>query len=159
MGMYNFYSPWTSTTASKPLTLDAYITFFLVPFIAATVIGEDKNMDVEGGWETMQLEGDQGEDENSLRDDDPALDAVFASNAKRRNLNLAAVEGKKAKEKQVVREAKADKENTKPSVSLRLKIYFISLTYSDLDEKDEHPIDPNHVNETDHARLPPCEYS
>jgi hypothetical protein len=52
---------WWFSSYGEPLTLDAYITFFLVPFIAASLIGEDKNTDMEGGWESMQLEGDQGE--------------------------------------------------------------------------------------------------
>ena len=83
MGMYGFFSPWTTIiSASRPLTLDAYMTFLLVPFIATSLIGEDTNTNVEGGWERMQLEGDQGDDENPMVDDDPALEAVFAANAK-----------------------------------------------------------------------------
>jgi len=162
MGMYNFFSPWTSTTsASWPLTLDAYITFFLVPFIAVSLIGEDKNTDMEGGWETMQLEGDQGEDENSMLDVDLVLDAVFAANAKQRNLNLAAVDDKKAKKKQVARGVKADKENTEPAVSpsLYLIMHVISLMYFNLGYKDEESIYLKRVQETDNARLSSCEYS
>jgi hypothetical protein len=158
MGMYNFFSPWTSTTsASQPLTLDAYITFFLVPFIVASLIGQDKNTDMEGGWEMMQLEGDQGEDENSMLDDDPVLDAVFAANAKRRNSNLAAVSDKK----RVARGVKADKENTEPAVSpsLYLIMHGISLMYVNLGHKGEESIYPKHVQETDNARFPFCKYS
>jgi len=118
MGMYNFFSPWTTiTSASRPLTLDAYTTFFVVPFIAASLIGEDANADIEGGWEAMQREGDQGDDENSMLDDDPALDAVFAMNAKRCNLALADADKNNGNKKQPRRGGKGNKENKKPSVS------------------------------------------
>ena len=118
MGMYGFFSPWTTiTSASRPLTLDAYTTFFLVPFIAASLIGEDSNTDIEGGWEAMQWEGDQGDDENPMLDDDSALDAVFAANAKRRNLALAGVDKNEGNKRQVRRDGRGNKENKKPSVS------------------------------------------
>jgi hypothetical protein len=118
MGMYGFFSPWTTIiSASRPLTLDAYMTFLLVPFIAASLIGEDMNTNVEGGWERMQLEGDQGDDENPMVDDDPALEAVFAANAKRRNLASADGDEKKGEKKQLGRDVKGNKENKKPSVS------------------------------------------
>ena len=49
----------------------------------------------------MQLEGDQGDDENPMVDDDPALEAVFAANAKRRNLASADGDEKKGEKKQL----------------------------------------------------------
>jgi len=109
----------------------------------------------------MQLEGDQGEDENSMLDVDLVLDAVFAANAKQRNLNLAAVDDKKAKKKQVARGVKADKENTEPAVSpsLYLIMHVISLMYFNLGYKDEESIYLKRVQETDNARLSSCEYS
>ena len=118
MGMYNIFSPWTTiTSASRPLTLDAYTTFFIVLFIAASLIGEDANTGIEGGWEAMQREGDQGDDENSMLDDDPALDAVFAANARRFNLALADVDKNNGNKKQPRRGGKGEKENKNPSVS------------------------------------------
>ena len=112
--MYDF-TPKT-TNASKPLTLDAYYTFVLVPYIAASLIAKDKDTDFEGGWEIMQREGKHG-------DDDPDLDAVFATNAKRRKLMVTGG-GKNQKDKGAKGKSKraqptnlnANKENTKPVV-------------------------------------------
>jgi hypothetical protein len=96
--------------------------FVIVPFIAACLIGQDTNTDVEGGWETMQSEGDQGDDENSLMDDNPDLDAVFAANAQRRNFALKQAGDKKGKKKQVAkRDTKGNKENDKPAVKFHLQ--------------------------------------
>jgi len=50
--MYD-YEP-VMTPASKPLTLESYTTYVLVPYIAAWLIGEDIGTDVDGGWEEMQ---------------------------------------------------------------------------------------------------------
>jgi hypothetical protein len=82
--MYD-YTP-KSTSASQSLTLEAYTTFVLIPHIAALLIGEDLNTDVEGGWEAMQFGVERGKKENAMRDPDPILDAVFAANEKRRNI-------------------------------------------------------------------------
>ena len=84
--MYDF-TPKT-TNASKTLTLDAFYTFVLVPYIVAWLIAKDKDTDFEGGWEIMQQEGNHGDDENKLWDDNPGLDAVFATNAKRCKLRV-----------------------------------------------------------------------
>ena len=82
--MYD-YTP-KSTSASRPLTLDAYTTFVLIPHIAALFIGEDLSTDVDGGWEAMQLGVERGKKENAMRDPDPILDAVFAANEQRANI-------------------------------------------------------------------------
>jgi len=74
MGMYRLVElASVNIAASNPLTLDAYIDFFLIPYIAAWLIGEDKGTDIEGGWEIMQRDGDHGDDENPMVDDDPSL--------------------------------------------------------------------------------------
>jgi hypothetical protein len=112
--MYNLLTPVT-IPASDPLTLDAYTDFVLIPYIAAWLIGEDKGTDIEEGWEIMQLEGDHGDNENKMVDDDPVLDAVYAANAKRRKV-AAAGDAKIEKKPKGRRVAKANKENTKPAV-------------------------------------------
>ena len=130
MAMYDF-TPKT-TNASKPLTLDAYYTFVLVPYIAASLIAKDKDTDFEGGWEIMQREGNHGDDENKLRDDDPDLDAVFATNAKRRKLMVTGG-GENQKDKGAKGKSKrarptnlnANKENTKPVVCHFMSSLFI----------------------------------
>jgi hypothetical protein len=114
MAMYNF-TPKT-TNASKPLTLDGCYTFVLVPYIAASLIAKDKDTNFEGGWEIMQQEGNHG-------DDDPDLDAVFATNVKRCKLMVTGG-GENQKDKGAKGKSKrarptnpnANKENTKPVV-------------------------------------------
>jgi hypothetical protein len=69
----------------------------LIPHIAASLIGEDLNTDVEGGWEAMQLGIERGKKENAMRDPDPVLDAVFAANERRRNGNGQKTKGDKIK--------------------------------------------------------------
>jgi hypothetical protein len=102
MAMYNELTPAnTVTSASSPLTVATYLRFVIVPFVAAFLIGKDTNTDVEGGWETMQSEGNHGDDENSLMDDDPALDAVFVTNAQRCNAALKSAKTKQGNKKQV----------------------------------------------------------
>lgn len=81
--MYNFQI--VTTSGSKPLTLETYATFFLIPYIASHLIAIDKDTDVEGGWEIMQKSGDHGDTMNALLDNDSALDRIFAINARRRN--------------------------------------------------------------------------
>ena len=82
MSMYNLLTAGTITSASQPLTFAAYTRFILVPFIAALLISQDEDTDIEGAWEIMQKESDHGDDENSSLNDDPVLDDVFAANAK-----------------------------------------------------------------------------
>ena len=126
--MYDLLAP-VKIPASDPLTLEAYSNFVLVPYIAAWLIGEDKGIDVDGGWEVMQLQGDHGDNENRLMDDDPVLDAVFAANAKRYKL-LAGENTTNGKQKQKdARVTKANKENAKPPVHIFL-LFFPHLVIS-----------------------------
>src|ERR1700691_919361 len=81
MVMFN-YTPVTTST-SKPFTLEAYTTFVLIPYIAAWLIGEDLNTDVDGGWEAMQLGIDCGKRENALQESGAVLNVVFSANEKR----------------------------------------------------------------------------
>lgn len=129
MSMYSNLAP-VMISASSPLTLRAYTDFFLIPHIAALLIGQDTNTDIEGGWETMQSEGNHGDDENPLMDDDEILDAVFAANARRfrvtkstadkkkQNVTKSTADKKGTKRPRVtvVPDAKANKENDKPLV-------------------------------------------
>jgi hypothetical protein len=89
--MYD-YSDET-TTASKPLTLEAYTTFVLIPYIAAMLIAEDLHTDVEGGWEAMQLGIERGKRENGLQNPDPTLNEVFAANEEHRLKGLDSSQG------------------------------------------------------------------
>jgi hypothetical protein len=129
MSMYSNLAP-VMIPASNPLTLCTYTDFFLIPHIAALLIGQDTNTDIEGGWETMQSEGNHGDDENPLMDDDEILDAVFAANARQSRITKSTADKKKqnvakstADEKGTKRprvtavpDAKANKENNKPLV-------------------------------------------
>jgi hypothetical protein len=115
MGMYDLLAP-TKTSASDPLRLDTYCDFMVIPYITAWLIGEDNNTNVDWGWEIMQLQGDRGNDENRLMDDDPALDAVWAVNAKQRRA-MDQENGKNVKQPQKqkgARVTKANKENPNP---------------------------------------------
>ncbi|KZP04866.1 hypothetical protein FIBSPDRAFT_903953 [Athelia psychrophila] len=67
--------------ASNPLTLDAYITYFLAPHIISTLIAEDKDENLEGGWEAMQRAQQNGLAFNKLLDNDSELDNIFQGNA------------------------------------------------------------------------------
>lgn len=89
MYMYDYTSGNSITSASDPLTLEAYSTYFLIPHIMASLIAEDKNETLEGGWEAMQRSRDHGRTLNGHTDDnDIELDAIFAKNAKaRKNKN------------------------------------------------------------------------
>jgi hypothetical protein len=129
MGMYRLVElAFVKIPASDPLTLDAYIDFFLIPYIAAWLIGEDKDTDLEGGWEIMQKDGDHGEDENPIIDDDPVLEDVFIANVKRSKA-MAEVDRSNGQHKQTATQAlKADKENVKPRVR---GLLFINIGISD----------------------------
>jgi hypothetical protein len=109
--MYD-YSDET-TTASKPLTLEAYTTFVLIPYIAAMLIAEDLHTDVEGGWEAMQLGIERGKRENGLQNPDPTLNEVFAANEERRLKGLDSSQQTKGAGR-----AKKGKENVPPTVCL-----------------------------------------
>ncbi|KIM71113.1 hypothetical protein PILCRDRAFT_17367 [Piloderma croceum F 1598] len=108
MSMYSNLAP-VMIPASSPLTLRAYTDFFLIPHIAALLIGQDTNTDIEGGWETMQSEGNHRDDENPLMDDDEILDAVFAANARQSQITKSTAD----KKKQNVAKSTTDKKGTK----------------------------------------------
>jgi hypothetical protein len=115
MGMYDLLAP-VKIPASDPLTLDVYTDFVLIPYIAASLIAEDRETDIDGAWEIMQREGDHGDDENPSRDDDPILDAVYAANARRRKAAMGD-SGRIGQLKQkTTRDTRADKENANPAV-------------------------------------------
>jgi RTC4-like domain len=78
--MYD-YTP-KLTSALRPLTLDVYATFVLIPHIATLLIREDLSTDMDGGWEAMQLGVERGKKENTMQDPNPILNAVFAVNEK-----------------------------------------------------------------------------
>jgi hypothetical protein len=107
--MYDYSN--ATITASKPLTLEAYTTFVLIPHIAALLIAEDLHTDVEGGWEAMQLGIERGKKENGLQNSDPTLDSVFTANEERRLKCLNS--GQKTKG---AGPAKKGKENISPVV-------------------------------------------
>jgi hypothetical protein len=110
MAMYNHLTPAnTITSASSPLMVTTYMKFVIVPFITASLIRQDINTDVEGGWETMQSEGDQGDNKNSLMNDDTASNAVFTVNAQWHAFTLKGADNKKGKEKQVAQDTKGNK--------------------------------------------------
>lgn len=79
--MYSLESLSQISPASNPLTLDAYITYFLAPHIIATFVAEDMNEDLEGGWEAMQRANGNRRAFNKLLDDDPELEDIFQQNA------------------------------------------------------------------------------
>lgn len=81
MRMYSLISLSQISPASNPLTLDAYITYFLAPHIISTLIAEDKGENLEGGWEAMQRAQQNGLAFNKLLDDDSELDDIFQGNA------------------------------------------------------------------------------
>ncbi|KZP17177.1 hypothetical protein FIBSPDRAFT_894438 [Athelia psychrophila] len=81
MRMYSLISLSQISPASDPLTLDAYITYFVAPHIISTLVAEDKDENLEGGWEAMQPAQQNGLAFNKLLDDDPELDNIFQENA------------------------------------------------------------------------------
>jgi len=90
--MYD-YEP-VMTPASKPLTLESYTTYVLIPYIAAWLIGEDIGTDVDGGWEEMQR-GNARETIDASNESDIDLDAV---NEEDRKAIAITPKGKKGKE-------------------------------------------------------------
>jgi hypothetical protein len=100
--MYD-YEP-VMTPASKPLTLESYTTYVLVPYIAAWLIGEDIGTDVDGGWEEMQR-GNTRETIDASNDSES--DAVNEEDHK------AIV---------ITQKGKKGKENKKPTVCYSLRI-------------------------------------
>jgi len=111
VAMYNYSNE--TTTASKPLTLEAYTTFVLIPYIVAMLIAEDLHTDVEGGWEAMQLGIKRGKRENGLQNPDPTLNEVFAANKERRLKGLDSSQQTKGAGR-----SKKGKENAPPMVCL-----------------------------------------
>jgi hypothetical protein len=126
MGMYLLVElASVKIAASDPLTLDAYIDFFLIPYIAAWMIREDKGTDIEGDWEIMQRDRDHGDDENLMVDDDPVLEDIFIANVKWSKA-MAGVDGTNGRCKLKV--TPANKENVKPKVR---ELLFVHLLVSD----------------------------
>jgi len=111
--MYDYSD--ATTAASKPLMLEAYTTFVLIPYITSMLIVEDLHTDIEGGWEAMQLGIECGKRVNSLQNPDPMLDGVFAANEERRLKDLDS--GQQTKD---AGHAKKGKENVPPTVCLYL---------------------------------------
>lgn len=78
--MYNITPEMTA--ASKPLTMDAYLTFFIIPLLAASFIAKDEDTNVEGGWESMVREDT---DRHPSMKVDKFLEVVRTSNSVRCN--------------------------------------------------------------------------
>jgi hypothetical protein len=104
--MYD-YEP-VMTPASKPLTLESYTTYVLVPYIAAWLIGEDIGADVDGGWEEMQRGN--------------ARETIDASNKSKSDIDLDAVNEEDHKAIVINQKAKKGKENKRPTVCYLLCI-------------------------------------
>jgi hypothetical protein len=104
--MYDYES--VMTPASKPLTLESYTTYVLVPYIAAWLIGEDIGADVDGGWEQMQRGN--------------ACETIDASNKSKSDIDLDAVNEEDHKAMVITQKAKKGKENKKPTVC-----YFLCI--------------------------------
>jgi hypothetical protein len=102
--MYD-YEP-VMTPASKPLTLESYTTYVLIPYITAWLIGEDIGTDVDGGWEGMQR-GNGRE----------IIDALNAS-----DIDLNAVNDEDHKAIAITQKGKKGKENKKATVCYSLFI-------------------------------------
>ena len=116
--MYNYSD--ATTAASKPLTLEAYTTFVLIPYIASMLITEDLHTDIEGGWEAMQLGIERGKRENSLQNPDPTLNGVFAANEECRLKGLDSSQQTKD-----AGHAKKGKDNVLPTVCLRYTCFSV----------------------------------
>jgi hypothetical protein len=93
--MYD-YGP-VMTPASKPLTLESYTTYVLIPYIAAWLIGEDIGTDIDGGWEEMQRGN--------------ARETIAASNDSELGTDLDAVNEEDHKAVVITRKGKKGKEN------------------------------------------------
>jgi len=104
--MYD-YRP-VMTPASKPLTLESYTTYVLIPYIAASLIGEDIGTDVDGGWEEMQCGN--------------AHETIAASNDSESGTDLDTVNEEDHKAVAITRKGKKGKENRKPTVCYSLCI-------------------------------------
>lgn len=84
--------------ASKPLSLEVYTTYVVIPFIVATLVADDIDEGhFSAGWDQIQKDG---EGHQPLVNNDSALRAVIKSNAQRRDAQLS-----------------VDKENIDPNVS------------------------------------------
>ena len=100
--MYDYTS--VKTPASSPLTLEAYTTYVLVPYVAAWLIGNEMGMDVDGGWEAMQQT-------NALN---AAIPASSTSNVANGTATLETP--KTIGQKPAVQKGKKGKENAKAAV-------------------------------------------
>jgi len=72
------------TDCTLPLTFRTYTQYFLIPHIASCLIAEDKDTDMEGGWEIMLRSAEAGETLQSLTRQEGPLETIFEANAKRR---------------------------------------------------------------------------
>jgi hypothetical protein len=72
------------TACTLPLTFRTYTRHFLIPHIVCCLIAEDKDIDLEGGWEIMVQTADLGETLHSLTIQEDLLETIIAVNGKRR---------------------------------------------------------------------------
>jgi hypothetical protein len=72
------------TACTLPLSFRTYTQYFLTPHIACCLIAEDKDIDLEGGWEVMMQTADLGETLHSLTIQEDLLETIITANAKRR---------------------------------------------------------------------------
>jgi hypothetical protein len=71
------------TNCTLPLSFRTYTRYFLVPHIACHLIAEDKDTDLEEGWEIMVRSAEVGDTLQSLTAQDDLLEDIFTENVKR----------------------------------------------------------------------------
>jgi hypothetical protein len=64
------------------LSFRTYTQYFLVPHITCCLIAEDKNTDLEGGWEIMVRSAEVGDTLQSLTAQEDLLETISTANAK-----------------------------------------------------------------------------
>ena len=71
------------TEGTLPLSFHTYTKYFLMPHLTSSLIAEDKDTDMEEGWEIMTHSAEVGDTLQSLTLQEDLLEDIFTTNVNR----------------------------------------------------------------------------
>ena len=108
------------TKGTLPLSFRTYTKYFLVPHLASFLIAEDKDTDMEEGWEIMTRSAEVGDTLQSLTLQEDLLEDIFTANVNRH------------KSRNVIGDAAVPNYSTKSEEQVSLISSLIGNCYSEL---------------------------